>query len=173
MSKYMPKFDKEDRDLLILDNLFAVDDCVEYASRHNLNVLFTETTSTSSVEAMMAFKKNGYEIEMYEKENRAPDGIKLNPIIHVLFTRKGNVPEVKENRMTVKEYNEEFLPKYERASSFIQLLDSAITHTNEDKVDRDELYYHLRLRNWSEETKETILKALACYREYEGIRRLE
>lgn len=93
MSKYVPKFDKEDRDLLILDNLFVVDDCVEYASRHNLNVLFTETTSASSVEAMMAFRKKGYEIELFEKENRAPDGIKLNPRIYVLFTRKGNVPD--------------------------------------------------------------------------------
>ena len=90
MSKYIPKFDKENRDLLILDNIFATDDCAEYASRHNLNVLFTETTSTSSVETMMAFKKKGYEIEMYEKENRAPDGIKLKPRIYALFTRKGN-----------------------------------------------------------------------------------
>lgn len=95
MSKYIPKFNKEDRELLVLNNIFAVDDCVEYASRHNLNVLFTETTSSSSVEAMMAFKKNGYNIEIFEKENYSPDGLKLNPLIYVLFTCKKDALEEK------------------------------------------------------------------------------
>ena len=99
MSKYIPKYDKDDRDLLILDNLFAVNDCVEYASRHRMNVLFTETTSTSSVAAMMAFKKKGYDMDMYEKKSYAPDGIELEPKVYVLFTFKENVENVNKQRL--------------------------------------------------------------------------
>lgn len=91
MSKYMPKFYENDRDLLILDNIFTVEDCADYASKHNLNVLFTETTSAASVETMMQFKKQGYKIELLEKEMCAPDGIKLSPKIYILFTKDSNL----------------------------------------------------------------------------------
>lgn len=93
MSKYELKFDKNNRELLILDNLFTAQDCLTYASRHNLNVLFTATTSASSVEVMMQFKKKGYDMDMYEKKMYAPDGLEVNPQICVLFTRKENTEQ--------------------------------------------------------------------------------
>lgn len=113
MSKYVPKFYKEDRDLLVLDNLFAVEDCVDYANRHNLNVLLTVTTSASSVEAMMQFKKQGYNIELIEKEMRAPDGTKISPDIYALFTRDGDVSEVKEEDVVSSEERKSMLTEEE------------------------------------------------------------
>ena len=88
MRKYEPKFYQGDRETLVLDNMFMANDCVKYASQHNLNVLFTETTSTSSVEVMMSFKKEGYCIDMFEKKVYAPGGIGLKPDIYVLFTKQ-------------------------------------------------------------------------------------
>ena len=40
--------------------------------------------------------------------------------------------------MTVKEYNQEFLPKLERAEEFIRLFESAIRHMDEKIVDKNE-----------------------------------
>lgn len=106
MSEYIPKFNKNDRELLILDNMFVADDCAEYASRHNLNVLFTETTSASSVEVMMKFQKKGYSIEMYEKDVYAPDGLKLNPKIYVLFTKKENTEKTEATNLVKDQVND-------------------------------------------------------------------
>ena len=73
--------------------------------------------------------------------------------------------------MTVKEYNEEFLPKIEHAEEFIRLFESAIRHMDERKVDKNEVRRHFELRCYSEETKKTILTALEYYKEHEGINR--
>lgn len=94
--KYIPKFDKEDKEdkeLIILDNLFDAECCVEYAKNHNMKVLMTTTTSTSSVEIIMLFQKNGFNHRLYEKDVYAPDGTKLNPKVLCLF-EKSNVKEI-------------------------------------------------------------------------------
>ena len=75
--------------------------------------------------------------------------------------------------MTVKEYNEEFLPKIEHAEEFIRLFESAIRHMNEKIVDKNEVRRHFELRCYSEETKETILTALKYYKKHEGLDKLE
>lgn len=124
MSKYVPKFYEDDRDLLILDNLFAVEDCVDYASRHNLNVLLTVTTSASSVEAMMQFKKQGYNIELIEKEMRAPDGTKISPDIYALFTRDGNVSKTKEEENVISSEERKNALTEEEIDCFNEYLES-------------------------------------------------
>lgn len=85
MGKYIPKFDKDDQELLILDTIFNVEGCLEYAIKHNMNVLFTDTTSTSSVKVMMEFQKRGFIHKLYEKPSYAPDGIELESKIMCLF----------------------------------------------------------------------------------------
>lgn len=70
--------------------------------------------------------------------------------------------------MTVKEYNNDFLPKIEHATEFITLFESAIQHMDETKVDKEEVKRQFELRCWSEETKQTILTALNCYKKHEG-----
>lgn len=169
MSKYLPKFDSEDRDMLILDNIFESEDCLEYADRHNLNVMFTETRSDASFECALAFKKRGYDMELCEREAYAPDGLKLNPSIYVLFTRKGNVPEPEGDKMTVKEYNTVFLPKIDAASCVISCMENDFKKTK----DYDGCMRELKILGWSEETKSTILTALDYYRQHEGIDKLE
>ena len=52
-----------------------------------MNVLMTNTTSTSSVETMMIFQKNGFHHKLYEEDDFAPDGIKLCPKIVCLFEK--------------------------------------------------------------------------------------
>lgn len=93
MAEYIPKFDKENKELLILDTVFRAEECMEYAIRHNMNVLFTNTTSTSSVKVMMNFQKNGFNYKLYEKPAYAPDGTELEPEVFCLF-QKSRVKEV-------------------------------------------------------------------------------
>ena len=87
MREYKPKFYKENKELLILDNLFDAEGCINYAREHNMNVLMTNTTSTSSVEIMMMFQKNGFHHKLYEEDAFAPDGIKLDQKILCLFEK--------------------------------------------------------------------------------------
>ena len=75
--------------------------------------------------------------------------------------------------MTVKEYNEEFLPKIQRANEFITLFESAILHMDERIVDKDEVMKQFAIRCWSEETKHTILTALSYYKRREGLEKIE
>ena len=93
MREYKPKFDKKNKELLILDNLFDAEGCADYAREHNMNVLMTNTTSTSSVETMMIFQNNGFHHKLYEEDDFAPDGIKLCPKILCLF-EKSKVQEI-------------------------------------------------------------------------------
>mgnify|MGYP003271461107 CR=1 FL=1 len=93
MREYKPKFDKDDNELVILDNLFDAECCMEYAKEHNMKVLMTSTTSTSSVEIMMMFQKNGFNHKLYEEDVFAPDGIKLSPKVLCLF-EKSKVQEI-------------------------------------------------------------------------------
>lgn len=83
---YYPKFKDGDNDALILDHSFY-SECLEYADAHKLNVLYTDTTCTGSVETIMAFKKKGYSYELYEAPQFAPDGLRLHDRIYCRFTR--------------------------------------------------------------------------------------
>ena len=71
--------------------------------------------------------------------------------------------------MTIKEYNQEFLPKIQRARELIMLFESAIQHMDEKTVDKNEVMKQFKLHCWSEETKETILTALSYYKQHEGL----
>ena len=93
MREYKPKFDKDDNGLVLLDNAFDAESCMVYAKEHNMKVLMTVTTSTSSVEIMMLFQKNGFNHKLYEEDMFAPDGIKLSPRILCLF-EKSKVQEI-------------------------------------------------------------------------------
>ena len=75
--------------------------------------------------------------------------------------------------MTVKEYNNEFLPKIQRARELILLFESTIQHMDEKTVDKDEVMRQFRLHCWSEETKEMILTALSYYKQHEGLDKIE
>ena len=81
------KFTDNNADTLLLDTLFAVDEYLEYADKHNMNVLFTETTSTSSVEYIYKFLCHGYTPIFKEFKQIAPDGLVLSPKIHILLWR--------------------------------------------------------------------------------------
>jgi hypothetical protein len=70
--------------------------------------------------------------------------------------------------MTVKEYNKEFLPKIYHATGFIHNLEHAMQKTE----DYDGAMKQLNCIGWSDELKETIWKALECYRK-QAISQLE
>ena len=70
--------------------IFAVDEYLEYALDHNMDVLFTETTFTSAIESIYKFVQHGYRLMFKEVEQVAPGGIVLNPKIHILLWRKEN-----------------------------------------------------------------------------------
>jgi len=86
MGNYYPKFKDGNTDTLILDHSFY-SECLEYADAHKLNVLYTDTTCTGSVETIMAFKKRGYSYELFEVPQFAHGGLKLYDKIHCRFTR--------------------------------------------------------------------------------------
>ena len=85
--KHPIKFTDENKDTLLLDNLFAVDEYLRYADKHNMDVLLTETTSTSSVEYIYKFLVRGYKPMFKEVRQVAPDGLILSPKIHILLWR--------------------------------------------------------------------------------------
>jgi len=62
--------------------------------------------------------------------------------------------------MTVKEYNEEFLPKIDTAFCFVSNLDNSMYKTD----DRENVINQLTCIGWSEECKETVQLALEFYR---------
>lgn len=93
MKKYVPKFVENKTNLVLLDNIFDAHLCIKYAKEHNMRVLMECTTSTSSVEIMMLFQKNGYIHKLFEQDVYAPDGIKLSPKVLCLF-EKSAVQEV-------------------------------------------------------------------------------
>jgi len=71
--------------------------------------------------------------------------------------------------MTIKEYNEEFGRKISRAMCLIMVVENAFKKTN----DYEGVMRELRILGWSDEMKDTLLKALECYRVHEGIEKLE
>ncbi|MBO5711411.1 MAG: hypothetical protein J6R47_01100 [Acholeplasmatales bacterium] len=85
--KYTIKFTDNSADTLLLDNIFAVDEYLEYAKKHNMDVIFTETTFTSAIESIYKFYIEGYNISFVEVEQIAPDGLVLKPKIHVVLRR--------------------------------------------------------------------------------------
>ena len=85
--KYPIKFTDTNADTLLLDNLFAIDEYLEYALKHNMDVLFTETTSTASIEDIYKFVKHGYKPMFEEVKQVAPDGLVLSPKIYILLRR--------------------------------------------------------------------------------------
>mgnify|MGYP001077405861 CR=1 FL=1 len=74
--------------------------------------------------------------------------------------------------MTVREYNDRFLPQIERAREFITLFESSIRHMDDKTVNKEEVRRQFKMRGWSEETKQTILDAISCYQKHEGLEKI-
>lgn len=62
--------------------------------------------------------------------------------------------------MTIKEYNKELYPKISKAYCFINNLEHAAQKTN----DYEETMMLLSCIGWDDKCRETILKALECYK---------
>lgn len=75
--------------------------------------------------------------------------------------------------MTVKEYNKEFLPKIKKAKILIEMMDKIIDHMDIGEDGCNEVKRILKIYGYSDETKETIVKALEYYRIHEGIDKLK
>lgn len=82
---YTPKFIGY-TNTLILDDLFETESCVEYALQHNFNVTLTQTTSTSTGQAIAVFLSAGFKIDLIEEDCTAPDRMRLPSDVHFLFT---------------------------------------------------------------------------------------
>ena len=75
--------------------------------------------------------------------------------------------------MTIKEYNKEFLPKIKKAKILIEMMDKIIDHMDIGEDGCNEVKRILKIYGYSDETKETIVKALEYYRIHEGIDKLK
>ena len=75
--------------------------------------------------------------------------------------------------MTVREYNDNFLPRIERAKEFITLFESSINHMDDRLVDKNEVRKQFKIRCWSDETKKIILTALNYYQKREGLEKIK
>lgn len=78
-----------------------------------------------------------------------------------------------ERHMTVREYNDNFLPRIERAKEFITLFESSINHMDDRLVDKNEVRKQFKIRCWSDETKQIILTALNYYQKREGLEKIK
>lgn len=85
MNNYIPKIDKEKTDTIILDTVLQSSACLRYATDHNFNVRFTDTTSPSSVEVIMKFINAGYSHRFYEIPEKDPDGNLMYQRVECLF----------------------------------------------------------------------------------------
>lgn len=83
---YKPRFSPDDTNTIILGNVFDWQNCLDYASNHHFNVIFTDTSSCSAAEIMLMFQKRGYKIRFFEAEQKAPDGLLLKANIYAEFT---------------------------------------------------------------------------------------
>ena len=84
--RYPIIFADKEKTTLLLNNYFATNDYLEYALKHNVDVLYTQTESCSAVEVIYKFIKNGFTAN-FEEVTRCIDGIQLNPSIQVKFER--------------------------------------------------------------------------------------
>lgn len=57
--------------------------------------------------------------------------------------------------MTIKEYNEQFYPQCNKASSFVRCLDHALQKSD------DNARMQLKVIGWDEDTKEFLLEAIS------------
>lgn len=102
-------------------------------------------------------------------------GITVEDIRDLVRAKKVN-SQRRENggaTITVQEYNSDFLPRIDRAREFVSLFESSINHMDGSRVDKDEVRKQFAIRCWSEETKQTILTALSCYKRHEGLDKIE
>lgn len=86
MSNYPIKFNDKDKTELLLDNNFAYKEYLDYALKHNVDVIYTQTESTDSVRIIYEFIKNGFCVTLDE----VPciyEGIQLDPKIQARFER--------------------------------------------------------------------------------------
>lgn len=71
--------------------------------------------------------------------------------------------------MTVEVYNKEFTPKIRHAMCLVNALENALKKTD----DYEGAMKQFKILGWSDDMKDTLLRALACYQVHEGIERLE
>jgi hypothetical protein len=74
---FVPIFDKNDKSTIILSDLFAHKQCIEYAKIHNFKVIFTETTACNSVEIIVDFIENDFHHKFIKKPVYSNNGIYL------------------------------------------------------------------------------------------------
>lgn len=63
-NKYIPKFDDENMELLLLENIEDAFDCANFASKHNMDVKFTKTDNVSSLDVVATFQMKGFRHEL-------------------------------------------------------------------------------------------------------------
>lgn len=82
---YIPKFVKGKNDVINLDETLYYKECLEFAKKHCYNVLYTDTTCTSSISVIVAFEKLGYRHEFIEEPVWAGN-LQLTPRINCFLT---------------------------------------------------------------------------------------
>lgn len=81
---------KDDNTTLLFTTCFVDDEDIEYAYKHRFNVLYTETRSSNTFALIKKFMDLGYTMEVIEKRQTAPDGIKLDPLFYAKFIYHDN-----------------------------------------------------------------------------------
>lgn len=64
---------KNDTETLYFSSCFVDDEDIEFADKHRMNVLYTETRCTDTFELISKFIKRGYELEIIECKDPYPD----------------------------------------------------------------------------------------------------
>lgn len=81
---------KEDNTTLLFDTCFVDDEDIAYAYNHRFNVLYTDTRCTNTFALIKKFLDLGYTMEVIEKRQTAPDGIKLDPLLYAKLVYHDN-----------------------------------------------------------------------------------
>lgn len=88
---YRPRLTENSDTCILCDSVWDWEKALDYADKHNLDVLYTETGSSDLIKTLMAFSKRGFSIELKERPVYAPGGLLLSPKIEVLFSKPTNI----------------------------------------------------------------------------------
>ncbi len=168
----------------IIDLLESIGLEVEPTGKHSLSdsvfAILTDSTNLIMLESGLKHATNFEDVQekLDTMLSRHKDIRDISEFEQFFISNNANVyhrhtENTEPENMTVKHYNEVFLPSIDRAKGFINRFELIIDHMDETKVDHKEVRRLFDLYGLTDDVKDLIIKSLEYYRQHEGLDKLE
>ncbi len=122
---------------LMLTRAFEAEECLNYAVKHKMNVMFTDTGSSETAKIALMFKEAGFGIDVQAKAQYSPDGLQLpdKPIFIFLYKEYKDYPYLSQTRdfeQLKKCYSKNTLKEFEHLIK--EYMESINEEENPDEV---------------------------------------